>query len=137
MRDDDPQARFGARVAAHLNAGSRELPYDIGERLRASRERALARRKVERIEPPYLGRHEPAPAVAPRRLGWWTRIASAVPVVALVAGLVAIKIVQDDQRADELAEVDAALLSSELPPAAYTDPGFAQFLKQDANTATN
>ena len=37
---------------------------------------------------------------------------------------------QVDNRANELAaEVDAALLTDDLPPAAYTDPGFAQFLK--------
>jgi hypothetical protein len=36
---------------------------------------------------------------------------------------------QSDRRATELAEVDAALLTDELPPAAYADPGFLQFLK--------
>ena len=30
---------------------------------------------------------------------------------------------------DEVAEVDAAILTDDLPPSAYTDPGFAQFLK--------
>jgi hypothetical protein len=29
----------------------------------------------------------------------------------------------------EVAEVDAALLADDLPPAAYSDPGFVQFLK--------
>jgi hypothetical protein len=28
--------------------------------------------------------------------------------------------------------VDSALLTGDLPPAAYTDPGFAQFLKADS-----
>jgi len=133
---DDPQARFGARVAVHLNRGTRELPHDIGERLRASRERALARRRAavgtSALSP--TGRADPARPATSRAGGWWTRIASALPVVALVAGLVAIKIVQDENRANEVAEVDAALLSGELPPAAYTDPGFAQFLKTDADT---
>ena len=63
--------------------------------------------------------------------GWFTRIASVVPLVALAAGLVAISVMQDDNRASEVAEVDAALLTGDLPPAAYTDPGFAQFLKGD------
>jgi hypothetical protein len=34
-----------------------------------------------------------------------------------------------DNRANELAEVDSALLIDDLPPAAYADPGFLQFLK--------
>jgi hypothetical protein len=37
---------------------------------------------------------------------------------------------ENDRRASEVAEVDAALLTDDLPPAAYADPGFIQFLKQ-------
>jgi hypothetical protein len=37
--------------------------------------------------------------------------------------------VQDQYRADELADVDVELLTDELPPAAYTDPGFIEFLR--------
>jgi hypothetical protein len=48
-----------------------------------------------------------------------------------VAGLIVITTLQEDNRTDELAEVDAALLTDDLPPAAYTDPGFAQFLKTE------
>jgi hypothetical protein len=42
---------------------------------------------------------------------------------------VCIHILGNDNRAKELAEIDAAILTDDLPPAAYTDPGFAQFLK--------
>ncbi|MBP6535945.1 MAG: DUF3619 family protein, partial [Xylophilus sp.] len=59
----------------------------------------------------------------------WRQIASALPLIALVAGLVAINTIQDDDRLSELAEVDAALLTDDLPPDAYSDPGFVQFLK--------
>ena len=52
-----------------------------------------------------------------------------LPLIALLVGLVAINIIQDDDRANELAEVDAALLTDDLPPSAYTDPGFTQFLR--------
>jgi hypothetical protein len=51
--------------------------------------------------------------------------------VALVAGLLFINAEQNDDRARELAEVDVALLTDELPPAAFADPGFLQFLKTD------
>jgi hypothetical protein len=63
---------------------------------------------------------------------WWTRLGAVLPLVALVAGLITISAWQEDQRASELAEVDAALLTDDLPPAAYTDSGFAQFLKLEA-----
>ena len=57
---------------------------------------------------------------------------AALPLLALVAGLIAISVIQNDNRANELAEIDAALLTDDLPPTAYTDPGFAQFLKSNA-----
>lgn len=125
----DLEDRFGRRVAARLSAGSRELPHDISERLRVARLQAVAQRKQEARPSTVAVSSGPALALGG---GWFNRIASALPLVALAAGLVAISVVQDDRRANELAEVDAALLTDELPPAAYTDPGFAQFLKSEA-----
>jgi hypothetical protein len=45
----------------------------------------------------------------------------------------------DDFLAQDLAEIDSAILADDLPPAAYTDPGFAQFLKNrlDVTVPTN
>jgi len=40
-----------------------------------------------------------------------------------------INIIQDDLSARELADIDTAILTDDLPPAAYIDVGFAQFLK--------
>jgi hypothetical protein len=62
-------------------------------------------------------------------LSLWQRIASALPLIVLLAGLVTIHVVQNERRAREVADVDAALLTDDLPPAAYADPGFVQFLK--------
>ncbi|CAN5872569.1 hypothetical protein BH11PSE13_BH11PSE13_38680 [soil metagenome] len=129
---DALEAQFGRRVASRLASGSEQLPHDIGERLRVARQQAVSRRKL--VPQLYA-----APAVvsngrsATLGLGgrWWTRIGSVVPLIALVAGLITISAMQDDDRANDLAEVDSALLTGDLPPAAYTDPGFAQFLKAD------
>jgi len=38
----------------------------------------------------------------------------------------------NDQTALELAEIDSALLIDDLPPHAYTDPAFVDFLKNQA-----
>ena len=64
-------------------------------------------------------------------LGLLGRIGSVLPLFALVAGLLFINSMQNEDRARELAEVDAALLTDDLPPAAFADPGFLQFLKTD------
>ena len=46
-----------------------------------------------------------------------------------MAGLTFFNGVQADEGANEMAEYDATLLADELPPTAYTDPGFTQYLK--------
>ena len=113
--------RFGLRVAARLSAGAEALPHDIGERLRAAREQALARRR----QPVALVRQRAASA----GLGFWGRLASGMLVLVVAAGLVTINLVQDDDRTAEVAELDAALLTDDLLPEAYADPGFLQYLK--------
>ena len=124
------EAQFGRRLAARLTAGTLDLPHESAERLRAARVQALARRKVEhqlRTAPVIVS----SGGAAALGGGWWTRVATIAPIVALVVGLVAVNILQDEHRASEIAEVDAALLTDDLPPAAYTDPGFLQFLMSD------
>jgi uncharacterized protein DUF3619 len=131
----DPQQyqdRFGRQVAARLSSGTAELPYGISERLRAARVQALARRKsasLSRASSIFASGRAATLTFGEEGLSLWNRVASALPLVALVAGLVLIHAVQDERRASEVAEVDAALLTDDLPPSAYADPGFAQFLK--------
>lgn len=123
------EEQFGRCVAARLTAGSLDLPHDSAERLRAARVQALSRRKVVQLR--TAAAVVAAGGAAVLGGGWWTRVASIAPLVALVVGLVTVSILQEERRTSELADVDAALLTDELPPAAYTDPGFLQFLKTD------
>ena len=141
---DQPFDTYARRITARLSTGEQELPHDISERLRVARQQAVAAR---RLAP--LGQTRTATAVigqlatagAPARAGgsditgWWTRLGSVVPLVVLVVGLVAISMVRTEQRANELAEVDAQILVDDLPPSAYADPGFAQFLRSGAEAA--
>lgn len=132
--------RFALRVATRLSGGADELPYDISERLRASRMQALAKRKKvavpARIATPVIvnGGGSATLGRGGEGGGWWSALISAVPLMALVVGLVVINITQDEDSANDLAEVDAALLTDDLPPAAYADPGFVQFLKTSAQS---
>lgn len=126
------QDRFGLGIAARLSDASDDLPYDISERLRASRVQALAKRKMVVIKTSSsmsLSGGAASLTFGSDHLSGWNQIAAAIPLLALVLGLVAINVIQDDNRANEIAEIDAALLTDDLPPAAYTDAGFAQFLK--------
>ena len=126
--------RFAQRVTARLSSGTDDLPYDIAERLRASRMQALARRKkpvaiMHAAGSVHRAGHSAVLGTGPQGMGWWQSLLSAVPVLALLAGLVVIQMDLDETGILEVAEVDAALLADDLPPAAYSDPGFVQFLK--------
>jgi hypothetical protein len=134
------QDRFGLRVAARLSMGNAELPHDISERLRVARHQAVAIRKrtqlatVTKSAAAVYGSDGSATmSFDDEGLNLWNRLAAFLPLIALVVGLVSIAVVQNDLRANELAEVDAALLIDDLPPAAYADAGFAQFLKLHAD----
>lgn len=126
------QDRFALRLTALLSDAAESLPYDISERLRAARVQALGLRKIAfRQTATHVALSGGAATLTfgNDHLGWWERIAAALPLLALVLGLIAITVIQNDKRASEVAEIDAALLTDDLPPAAYADPGFLQFLK--------
>jgi hypothetical protein len=121
--------RFGLKVAARLN--DQTLPHDISERLRVARQQALTHRKIQTVTQTAsaLQMSGGAATLGGDGLNWFNRIASVLPLLALVAGLVAVNVFTGNERANEVAEVDEQLLIDDLPPSAHTDPGFAQFLK--------
>ena len=123
--------RFGKRVTARLSDASDNLPHEISERLKAARMMALSKRSVTKVETATAAVSYGSTAALQaggEKFSWWGRLAATIPLFALVAGLLAIQLIQDDFWADEMASVDAELLTDELPPDAYTDPGFVQYL---------
>lgn len=129
---DALQARFALRVTSRLTERSAELAPDVTERLRFAREKALERARALRhaeIAIP-VGENRGGAAILGRAgPGWWLKAASVLPVFALAAGLFLIQHLQENRQISSAAEVDAALLADDLPPSAYRDVGFAEFLK--------
>jgi hypothetical protein len=127
------QDQFGLKLAARLSESTDALPHEISERLRAARMQALGQHKqVKTAAASALQSNGGGTATlnyGDEDVGLWRRVVSIVPLLALAAGLIAIQILNNDNRAKELAEIDAAILTDDLPTAAYTDPGFTQFLK--------
>ena len=124
---------LGRAIALRLDNDSPPLPYNVTERLRAARMQALAARKPELSIAPAL---DLSLSAGQATLAWgaeggslWNRLGSFLPFIALIIGLISIQIIQSDSNTTEIAEIDSALLLDELPPLAYTDPGFLQFLK--------
>jgi len=128
------QTRFALRLASRLSEAAAQAPRDVQERLRFARERALERAREARAGT--------APAAAHLSLGstlafsggsgstpWWVRVASALPLVVLLAGLALIQDHYSRVQIEAAAEIDAAILADSVPPVAYSDPGFVEYLK--------
>jgi len=121
--------QFGRASAALLSQSTQNLPAGIKDRLHAARMKALSVRKTEKVlaqKPAFAG-------IAGKwntgSNGTWDTVGWIAPLVVLVFGLIGIAQWQDDSRINDIAEVDAALLSDDVPPDAYADGGFLAFLK--------
>ena len=129
------QDQTGRRIAARLDQAADEVPHDISERLRIARTLALSQRKVVKVQTaPSLASMGNAAALqlGGGNFNMWNLVGSLFPLLALLIGLMVINVVQDDNRAREIAEVDVELLTDDLPPGAWTDPGFSEFLRTQA-----
>lgn len=135
-RNEALQARFGLRVAAALSAlQAATTDRDIEERLRFAREQALLRARESRraaVAPGLAGRAGGSAVLAGPGAGdapWWLRLSSLLPLAVLVAGLMLIDHHYTQSQIEAAAEVDAAILADDVPPEAYSDPGFVEFLR--------
>lgn len=124
------RARIAARITAGLTERAEDLPHDLTERLRVAREQALVRARAVRRQAAAESVVALAGGAAARSgPPWWQRLAIVLPLVMLVAGLVLIREHDLREQVMAAADIDSVLLADDLPPDAYSDPGFAEFLK--------
>lgn len=119
------QEQFGHHVAALLSRGSAELPAGVQERLRFAREQALQRARAA-----APAGSAPRGGAAPWAPGWWFRALAAMPLALLLAGLWGLEQHAQRDRATAVAELDLSLLVDEVHPVLYSDPGFAEFMRE-------
>jgi hypothetical protein len=130
---DALEARLAFRLTAGLTEHVADLSPDVSERLRFAREQALARARSAQAAAKSvvvvgsggalsLGRGESGTA-------WWVQVAALIPLIALIVGLMLIQRMHERSQIAAAAEIDASLLADDLPPDAYSDPGFVEFLK--------
>jgi len=123
------EQQIAYRIKHHLNRGL-DLDPDKLARLKGARERALARQPLgSRVAigtwaDNVLGRSESPPSSLLRRM--------LLPMAVLILGLVAVNHWRDSQRAAEIEEIDAAVLTDDLPLDAYLDKGFDAWLKRSS-----
>jgi hypothetical protein len=139
------EIEFAHAVRRALDESIAELPAPALDRLAAARAAALARRKPEpaaapvrapALIPAFAGGHglfgasDDAPQQTGRRSGHRPLhgLSLLLPLVALVVVLVGVASWEDQRRIDENADIDAAMLSEDLPLSAYLDHGFHAYL---------
>jgi hypothetical protein len=135
MNTDD--LNFAYKVRHALNEQLDDLPASTTDRLAQARKLALARKKAH-VEVPLsvrVAKTETATAggfggFLSQPFSWLGRMSVALPMLLLVAGLVGVYQYEEQQRIADLAELDAAVLSDELPLSAYLDHGFNAYLTQ-------
>ena len=121
--------QFGLNAAALLRQGSQSLPAGIKDRLYAARLKAISVKKPEKVR---IAQHILASSNGNWSYGsrsFWDNVGWVAPLAVLVFGLIGIAQWQQDSRINDIAELDVALLTDDVPPDAYADSGFLGFLK--------
>jgi hypothetical protein len=122
------EPHFGNRIRHLLNQGA-PLDAQVAAKLRAARESALAHQKPESAKGVtwmggILGRLGGHGGLSLRLI---------VPLIALAIGLAAVYSWEQRQGAAEVEELDALVLTGDLPIDAYLDRGFEAWLKKRAS----
>ena len=129
--------QFGRIAVAVLKTSP--VNQEIKIKLQAARLNALSRQKTPRevrIRSLVTTSATTMGSWPNKRSPVWNVLGWAAPMVFLAFALVGIAQWQQDSRINDLAEVDSALLTDEVPPSAYLDNGFINFLKKEVELTT-
>ena len=119
------ESKFGHQIKQQLDR-TLDLEPAALNRLKVAREQALARQRIS--EPVFVLAW--ADAIAGRLSGSPGSVSIALAGAALILALVGIQYWQQTPTVEEIEEIDAALLTSDLPINAYLDKSFDTWLKR-------
>lgn len=123
------EVKFAYRVRQVLNQGVDNLDRKAADRLYEARQRALAHQKVAVATLSFAGIGHFATESLP------TYVRTVLAASALLIGVVFTYYWANFEQAAENEEIDSALLSDDLPPAAYIDKGFQAWLDRSAHSS--
>ena len=127
---------FAYRVRHALTENLDHLPDEMLTGLAKARGMALSHKKINAPIRMAVAQRAFAGQVGvfiQEPLTWFARTGLILPVILLVIGLAGLYQDAAQQRILELASIDAAVLSDELPLTAYLDNGFNTFLANGVN----
>jgi len=127
MNQEDELA---ARIARLLDEGTERLSADQRDRLAQARKLAVSKQQAA------CTIAVPVPALA-GRISRFTEqsvfgVRYGIPFAALLLGLIGVVYVHTGGVASDIADIDAGLLTDELPISAYLDQGFDSWLKRSS-----
>jgi hypothetical protein len=126
------EERYAHRVRQALNHGLNDIPMAASRRLEAARHLALSRQKTAQPEMILAG----AGAAGRMSFPSATQIPHLKQVMAILALLLGMWISfhwHSIEYVSALEEIDSALLADDLPPEAFMDNDFLEWLKDDTS----
>ena len=120
------ESRIGRDIRNLLDQGL-SVDAQTADRLRSIREDALERQRTRSVSAPAWAIIAYGPVAAMRSLSHSLQIL--VAILTLAAGIYVMNSWHQAQLAQEAVQIDAAVLTGELPIDAYLDPGFNSWLR--------
>lgn len=124
------EERYAYRVRQALNHGLSDIPPAASRRLEAARHLALSRQKQPVRELIFAGASTLTTSTSRAQIPY---LKQALAIVALLVGMWISFYWHSVQYVTELEEVDSALLADDLPPEAFLDNDFFEWLKDDSS----
>ena len=131
------EINFAYKVRHALNEQLDQLPSATTDRLASARMQALS---VKRKEHTPLRAFAAVPVLATTSGGamrglspWLNRAGLIIPAIVLAVGLTGMYNYEQQKHITETADIDAAVLSDDLPLSAYLDHGFSAYLARQTD----
>ena len=132
---NNKELNFAYKVRHALNEQLDHLPATTAERLASSRHLALSRKKKDSPLRAFASNTKLAGHVGDffsEPISWLGRVGVVAPLLLGVVLFVGLYQYEQQLRISETADIDAAVLSDELPLSAYLDHGFNAYLAKRA-----
>jgi hypothetical protein len=122
------EKEFAKKVTMNLNWGLSQIDGDKLSKLRAAREKAL----TNYVEPAVVANLATTSGQTLNFSGWVRKPLFWLPIVAIAAAAVTYNAMDDDIADDAGGELDAKLLTGELPINAFLDKDFGSWVKESS-----
>ncbi len=125
--------RYGYRVRQALNHGLKDIPPAASRRLEAARHLALSKQKQAAPQVAFATAGNFAFDDFSGTGGPMPYLKQGLAILALLLGMWLSFYWHSVQYVTELEEVDSALLADDIPPEAFMDDDFIEWLKDDSS----